>query len=137
VRAPKRAPKQVHAVAALMMRRGTALAVQRPVTGLLGGLWELPGGEIAARERGPGVLARVLRERTGLEVAAIARAGRFDYAFTHRALRITVYRCEASGGRVRLDGWDRHRWVAPETFAELPIGTVSKRALEIAFASNE
>ena len=137
VRAPKRAPKQVHAVAALVLRRGKALAVQRPAKGLLGGLWELPGGEIAARERGPAVLARVLRERTGLDIATTSRAGRFDYAFTHRKMRITVYRCEAAGGRVRLDGWDRHRWIAPETFAKLPLGTVSKRALEIAIESDE
>jgi A/G-specific adenine glycosylase len=132
VRAPKRAPKQVHAVAALVMRRAAALAVQRPEQGLLGGLWELPGGEIAARERGPEVLARVLRERTGLDVAAITRAGHFYYAFTHRALRITVYRCEAAGGRVRLDGWDRHRWVAPDSLDHLPLATVTRRALAIA-----
>ncbi len=137
VRAPKRAPKQVHSVAALVLRRGKALAVQRPAKGLLGGLWELPGGEIAARERGPAVLARVLRERTGLDIARVTRAGRFDYAFTHRALRITVYRCEAASGRVQLDGWDRHRWISPERFAELPLGTVSKRALEVAFAADE
>jgi A/G-specific adenine glycosylase len=137
VRAPKREPKQLHTVAALVLRRGKALAVQRPAKGLLGGLWELPGGEIAARERGPAVLERVLRERTGLDVAKVTRAGRFDYAFTHRALRITVYRCESAGGRVQLDGWDRHRWIAPETFAELPLGTVSKRALEIAIESDE
>ncbi len=115
-----------------MLRNGKALAVQRPARGLLGGLWELPGGDVEARERGAAVVTRVLRERTGLDIAAIQRAGRFDYAFTHRALRITVYRCKAAAGRVRLDGWDRHRWVTPATFAELPLGTVSKRALELA-----
>jgi A/G-specific adenine glycosylase len=136
LRAPKRAPKPVHAVAALVLRGGKALAVQRPAKGLLGGLWELPGGAVGPKERGAEVLARVLRERTGLEVAAIARAGRFDWAFTHRALRTTVYRCEASAGRVRLDGWDRHRWIAPAKFAELPLGTVSKRAVELALGSD-
>lgn len=136
LRAPKRAPKSVHAVAALVLRNGKALAVQRPAKGLLGGLWELPGGEVAANERGAAVLARVLRERTGLDVAAVVRAGRFDWAFTHRALRTTVYRCEASGGRVRLDGWDRHRWIAPAAFAQLALGTVSKRAVELALGSD-
>jgi len=136
VRAPKRAPKRVYAVAALILRRGRALAVQRPARGLLGGLWELPGGEVGARERGAVVLARVLRERTGLRVATNARAGTIDYAITQRAQRTALYRCEAASGRVRLDGWDRHRWVAPESFAELPLGTVSKRALELACNSD-
>ena len=136
VRAPKRAPKSVHAVAALVLRNGKALAVRRPAKGLLGGLWELPGGEVGARERGGEVLARVLRERTGLDVAAVARAGRFDWAFSHRALRTTVYRCEVVRGRVHLDGWDRHQWIAPARFGELPLGSVSKRALAIALASD-
>ena len=84
----------------------------------------------------PTLLARILHERTGLEVAVTARAGRFDWAFTHRALRTTVYRCEVLGGRVRLEGWDRHQWIAPARFGELPLGTVSKRALAIALDSD-
>jgi A/G-specific adenine glycosylase len=131
-RAPKRAPKSVHAVAALVLRGGKALAVRRPARGLLGGLWELPGGEVAARDTGADALARVLRERTGLAIGAAREAGAFDYAFTHRALRTTVYRCEVESGRVRLDGWDRHRWVAPRSLDGLPLGTVTRRALAVA-----
>ena len=128
-RLPKRAPKLVHAVAALVLRGGKALAVQRPEHGLLGGMWELPGGEVGARERGPAVLARVLGERTGLGVARVERAGALEYAFTHRDLRIHLYRCEAARGRVRLHGWDRHRWIAPGSLGRLPVGTVTRRAL--------
>jgi A/G-specific adenine glycosylase len=132
VRLPKRAPKRVHAIAVLVVRDGKALAVQRPASGLLGGLWELPGGEVGAGERGPAVVARVLRDRTGLAVAAIERAGSFEWAFTHRALRTTVYRGAAAAGRVALDGWDRHRWIAPRSLDRLPMGTVGRRAVAIA-----
>lgn len=133
-RAPKRAPKRVHAIAVWAERGGKLLAVQRPARGLLGGLWELPGAEVEARAGGAERVAHVLHERTGLSVRGVERAGAFDYAFTHRQLRLTVYRCRAEAGRVRLDGWDRHRWVTPEAFASLPLGTVSKRALEVANA---
>ena len=62
----------------LLERRGRALAVRRPPRGLLGGLWELPGGELAAGEPPEPALARALRERVGLGVAArrAARRGR-------------------------------------------------------------
>jgi hypothetical protein len=43
-----------------------------------------------------------------------------------------VYRCEVESGRVRLDGWDRHRWVAPRSLDGLPLGTVTRRALAVA-----
>jgi A/G-specific adenine glycosylase len=137
VRAPKRAPKVVHAVAALAVRRSRALAVRRPPRGLLGGLWELPGGEVADGDAGVAVLARLLRERTGLAVGVVKEVGAFDYAFTHRALRTTVYRCEVAAGRVRLEGWDRHRWVPPGSLAELPLGTVTRRAIAIALGGSD
>lgn len=135
-RAEKRAPKLVHAVAALVLRGDKALAVQRPAKGLLGGLWELPGGEVdGARRRGPNALAALLRERTGLGVDRIERAGSIQYGMTHRDIRMTVYRCAVESGRVRLDGWDRHRWVSPERIGALPIGTVTRRVLDAALVS--
>ncbi len=136
VRAPKRAPKIVYAVAALVLRRGKALAVQRPAKGLLGGLWELPGGEVPGRRRGPATVAELLRARTGLAVEGIERLGDVVHLFTHQTLHLRVFSGTAAGGRVRLDGWDRHRWLAPESFAELPLATVSKRALAIACDSD-
>lgn len=132
-RAPKRAPEPVHAVAALVRRRGRALAVRRPARGLLGGLWELPGGEVASvRAGGPGALAALLRERLGLAVAAIEPAGRLDYAFTHRRLSLRLFRCEAAPGRVRRSGWDAHRWLSDAELDALPLGTVGRRALATA-----
>lgn len=132
-RAPKRAPKLVHAVAALVLRRDRALAVRRPARGLLGGLWELPGGEVAsARAADAGALAGILRARTGLAIAGLEPAGRLDYEFTHRRLRLRLFRGEAPAGRVRLDGWDTHRWVSDRELDALPLATVTRRALATA-----
>ena len=113
VRVRKPAPRAVEAVAALILRRGRVLAVRRPPRGLLGGLWELPGGELAPRERPEAGLRRALRERTGLAVASASLRGEVEHAFTHRSLRLHVFRCDTPVGRVRLVEFDAHRWVAP------------------------
>jgi A/G-specific adenine glycosylase len=131
-RAPRRAPRLVHGVAALVLRRGRALAVCRPARGLLGGLWELPGGELAHAPRGTAAVAEILRARTGIEIEGVEAAGRLEHAFSHRRLRLRIFRARAKSGRLSLDGWDRHRWVSITAFAALPLGTVSKRALAIA-----
>jgi adenine-specific DNA glycosylase len=75
------------------------------------------------------MLATVLRARTGLSMLQIEPAGRIEYAFTHRRVHMRLFRCEAASGRVRLDGWDTHRWVSTSGLAALPLGTVTKRAL--------
>ena len=49
-------------------RRGRVLGVQRPEGGLLGGLWELPGGDLQPGETPEAGLRRCLAESLGLEV---------------------------------------------------------------------
>jgi adenine-specific DNA glycosylase len=116
--------------AALVLRRGRALAVRRPPRGLMGGLWELPGGELAHGEAPATGLRRTLRERVGLDADGLERAGSLEHVLTHRRLRLHVYRCEAAG-RVRLSGPDAHRWLAPAKLTELPLATLTRKALAL------
>jgi hypothetical protein len=51
------------------------------------------------------------------------------HAFTHRRLRVHLYRCDTRPGRVRLVGFDAHRWLAPEALERLPHGAVTRKAL--------
>ncbi len=131
LRARKAEPGRVEAVAALCLRRGRALAVRRPPRGLLGGLWELPGGDLAPREEPAAGLRRALAERVGLRVARLERAGAVEHAFTHRRLRLHVFRCEGATGRTRLADFDAHRWLAPARLGELPHGAVTRKALTL------
>jgi A/G-specific adenine glycosylase len=131
VKAAKAPPREIEAVAALLVRGGRALAVRRPPRGLLGGLWELPGGELAPGETPACGLARLLRERVGLAAVAPTPIGVVTHGFTHRTLRLHVFRAEAPGGRVQRSGPDAHRWIAPSAFAALPLSAVAKKALAL------
>jgi A/G-specific adenine glycosylase len=130
-KAARRPPRAIEAAAALVLRRGRALAVRRPPRGLLGGLWELPGGDLAPRERPAAALRRSLRERVGLRVAGARPLGVVEHAFTHRRLRLHVFQCETVSGRVRLEGFDAHRWLAPAALASLPQGALTRKALAL------
>jgi len=131
VRGPRAAPRDVEAVAALLVRRGRALAVRRPPRGLLGGLWELPGGDLLPGEAPGAGLRRLLRERVGLRVLRPRPEGTLLHLFTHRRLRLHLYRCDTGSGRVRLDGFDAHRWLALEAIPRLPHGAVMRKALAL------
>jgi A/G-specific adenine glycosylase len=131
VKRTKPKPKRVEAIAAFVERRGKALAVRRPPNGLLGGLWELPGGELRSRERPDEGLVRSLRERIGLSVSDLERLGTVRHVFTHRVLRLHVYRAGGVRGRVRLEGFDAHRWLPPAALADLPQSRVMEKALHL------
>jgi A/G-specific adenine glycosylase len=130
-KARKTAPRPVEGVAVLLLRAGKALAVRRPPRGLLGGLWDLPGGDLAPGERPGAALVRALAEGVGLRAARPRRVGEVEHLFTHRALRLHVYRAEAGPGRVRRSGFDAHRWLAPSALAGLPHGGVTAKALAL------
>ncbi len=134
VKSERAAPRRVAATAEWIARRGRALAVRRPRRGLLGGLWELPGGELERGESPDAGLRRQLRERVGLAVRRVQPLGVVEHGFSHRELRLHVFRCEAPAGRVRLDGFDAHRWLSPRGVAELPQATVTRKVLALALA---
>ena len=130
VKRPKAPPRPLRAACAWIARRGRVLLVRRPPGGLLGGLWELPGGELAPRETAAAGLARVLREGVGLQVAGVRRAGTVGHVFTHRVLELAVFRAEAAG-RVRRTAFDAHRWLEPHRLASLPTSTAARKALAL------
>jgi A/G-specific adenine glycosylase len=129
VKRPRPKPKRLEAAAAFLERRGKALAVRRPPRGLLGGLWELPGGELRATESPEEGLVRSLRDRVGLTLTGTEKLGIVRHVFTHRVLRLHVYRARGSAGRVRLTGFDAHRWLPPARLEELPQSTLMGKAL--------
>ena len=131
VKGKAKAPIRIEAVAGWVRRRGRVLAVQRPSGGLLGGLWDLPGGDVEKGESPGPALRRSLRERLGLEVEAVDRVGTVEHVFTHRRLQLHVFRCQAPGGRVRRRDFEAHRWVPAKRFDALAQATLTRKALAL------
>jgi A/G-specific adenine glycosylase len=134
-KAPRRRARPVDAVAALVLRRGRALAVRRPEHGLLAGMWELPGGDLEVGERPHDAIERRLQQRVGLLIAGVSPLGVIEHVFTHLRLRLHVFRCADVRGRVRLQGLDAHRWLAPAALHALPQGGPTRKALALAFGN--
>jgi A/G-specific adenine glycosylase len=125
------APKRIEAAAALLARSGRLLAVRRPPEGLLGGLWDLPGGELARGESARDALERALREKLGLACAGVAPLGAVRHQFTHRTLALHVFLADAKPGRIARRGFDAHRWVTRTGFAQLGLSAVARKALAL------
>ena len=93
VRSPKRAtPHQEHVVA-VIVRRGRYLLAKRPASGLLGGLWEFPSGEVQAGETHGRALRRVSREILGVKIAPGPHLATVTHAYSHFKVTLNVYAC--------------------------------------------
>jgi A/G-specific adenine glycosylase len=124
--------KPIRAVAALIERSGKALIVRRPEQGLMAGLWELPGGDIDPEDEGKDRVRDVLENRVGLATRDHQSIGSVEHVFTHRRLRLEVFRCIADkGARVRLDGPVSHDWVRPDALLALAHAGSTRKALAL------
>jgi A/G-specific adenine glycosylase len=123
--------KQVQGVAVWLERRGKVLAVKREAGGLLGGLWELPGGDLDRGEKPADGVRRLLGERLGLAASNLRRAGQVKHVFTHRSLTLHVLRAEAEAGRLQRRGFTAHRWLHPNALRDLPSASVTRKAVAL------
>ena len=131
IKKKRTAVRRVEATAGWIERRGRVLGVQRPEGGLLGGLWELPGGDLQPGEAPEAGLRRCLAESLGLEVTGLETAGTVEHLFSHRRLRLHVFRIAEFTGRVKRKGIEAHRWLAPSGLADLPHGGPTRKALAL------
>lgn len=110
----RRAPTPHYNVTAGVIWRGDQLLIaQRPLDGLLGGMWEFPGGKQEPGESLEQCLVRELREELDIDVEVGQRLAVVRHAFTH--YRITVYAFECrylSSGEPKATGVDDWRWVS-------------------------
>jgi A/G-specific adenine glycosylase len=128
----KKAPKKIEAVAILLSRGHRVLAVKRPEKGLLGGLWDLPGGELQRGEEPESGLARTLSETLGLATRSAPKAmGQVGHLFTHRRLILHLFSGEVAAGRLRCRAYDDHRWLASTELHQLPHGTLTDKAFRL------
>ena len=106
----------------------SVLLVQRPGEGLLGGLWELPGREREHGEQPAQALREAVTARLGVDVEVGERAADLTHVFTHKKLRLTVYRCTLLEEPVSTAAgpW---RWMRPAELLSIPLSRLMARAL--------
>lgn len=111
---PPRRPtprKRIRYLCGILEKDGALLLARRPLTGLLGGLWEFPGGETSGREPPEEALARLLRERLGIHAAPVDPAGSITQILSHRELEIRAYRCRWQMAVIHPRWYTEARWV--------------------------
>jgi len=108
--------------------RGRVLVGRRPDRGLLGGLWELPGGRRRPKEARGEALRREVREGWGIGIEVGDRIASIRHGFSHFRITLNAYRCRRTGGRPRVDReW---LWAGPRELAALAFPRPFRKVIE-------
>ena len=117
----------VEAAVVAVWRDGRWLVQRRPPDGLLGGLWELPGGKLEPGESPEAAARRELTEETGLRAISLQPAGELTHEYSHFRARLHLFYARQVRGSRPLPR--RVRWVDDSEFEALPRPQATIRAL--------
>lgn len=112
-------------VAVGIIWKGDRFYVQRRAEeGLLGGLWEFPGGKREPGESFEACLVREIREETGFTVEVGPLLTVVQHAYSHFTVELHTYTCRWKRGRAS------GRWVTREEVEALAMPAANKKMLE-------
>jgi A/G-specific adenine glycosylase len=123
-------PFQVIGVGVVLNASGDVLIDQRLEEGLLGGLWEFPGGKQEEGEAISACIARELREELAIEVRVGEELISIDHAYSHKKLRFVVHLCTWLSGDPQPLASQQVRWVRPSDLADYPFPAANARIIE-------
>jgi A/G-specific adenine glycosylase len=115
--------------AAVIHRDGQVLLSKRPPHGLLGGLWEFPGGTLEKTDADlPACLRREIREELGADIEVGEAFGTYRHAYTHFKIVLHAFCCLlVDGQEPQAIECDDLAWVQVNDLGDYPMGKVDRR----------
>lgn len=113
-------PHKLIGVAVIWNEQGQILIDKRPQKGLLGGLWEFPGGKLEPEETVAECIRREIREELGIEIDVGDRLITVEHAYTHFKVTLMVHHCRHCSGEPQPIECDEVRWVTLEEIDRYP-----------------
>jgi A/G-specific adenine glycosylase len=114
--------------AAVIRSHGKVFIAQRPAKGLLGNMWEFPGGKIKPGETLQDCLKREIREELNAEINIGKLFGIYDHAYTHFKITLHAFECQLLDGEELIASEHNEiRWVKLAELEDYPMGKIDRQ----------
>jgi A/G-specific adenine glycosylase len=136
---PKRqklkATPQYHIAVGVVFKNDRVLITRRKAEGLLGGLWEFPGGKIKEGESAQAACIREIKEEVNLDVQIDRHLVQVKHAYTHFRIVMEVFCCKYVSGRVYLRGPVAFRWIRLAEYKNYPFPKANHKFIPLLIRS--
>jgi A/G-specific adenine glycosylase len=122
-------PHKLIGVAVIWNDQGQILIDKRPQSGLLGGLWEFPGGKVEPNETIEQCIAREIQEELGIAVEVLDHLITVEHAYTHFKVTLTVHHCCHLSGEAQPIECDEVKWVFIDELDQYPFPKANQQII--------
>ncbi len=123
--------------AAVIWKNGKILIDRRKPDGLLGGLWEFPGGKRKGRESLRNTAIREVKEELGIDIAVIRPLTRVNHAYSHFRITLHAFECRHISGRPRPIACDTCKWILPCDIPRFAFPKANHKIVEMIVSSTK
>lgn len=123
-------PHKIIGVAVIHNDQGQILIDRRKQSGLLGGLWEFPGGKVEPNETIEACIAREIQEELGIEIEVGDRLIVVDHTYTHFRVTLHVHHCQPVSGEPQAIECDEVKWVTINDLDQYPFPKANIQIIE-------
>ena len=111
---------KIEVSAAVILRRNKIYIQKRKVGGLMGGLWEFPGGKFEPGESAEQCLSREIKEEIGVALHIDEKFMTVKHSYTRFRVTLHVFLCRIRSGRVSPTKCEKWDWVKREELDTYP-----------------
>ncbi|BAZ16168.1 mutator MutT [Calothrix sp. NIES-4071] len=104
-------PHKIIGVAVIWNCSGQILIDRRRPEGVMGGLWEFPGGKVEPGETVIECIQREIKEELGINIEVCELLITIDHTYSHLKVTLTVHMCKYVSGVPQPIECDEVRWV--------------------------
>ena len=135
VRPPRKRTPHFDVVAGIIWRSqiaedGQFLISRRPLDGMLGGLWEFPGGKVNELETREQALKREIIEELGIDIEVGRYLCTIKHAYTHFRITLHAYHAQHVAGEPQHLGVADHAWITLDDLDRFPFAVTDLRIIE-------
>jgi A/G-specific adenine glycosylase len=113
----------------IVIRKGQVLIARRKAEGMLGGLWEFPGGKQRSGEDLKRTVRRKMKEETAIRVRVGEQLCVVNHAYSHFRITLHAFLCAWVSGQAKPLQSDAVYWCPTELLGDYPFPTTGRKVI--------
>ena len=119
-RKPAPPATKINVSAAVIFQRNKVFIQKRMIGGLMGGLWEFPGGKFEPNETAEQCLHREIREELGVALHVDEKLMTLQHSYTQFRVTLHVFLCKIRSGKLTPIQCEEWKWVKLKELGAYP-----------------